>query len=326
MTRNKNKIVSTLMFSTIIALATIILPIVASPPGAKPTADPCTKAEKIIWVAESAKNFTEKLVNYVSSNETIISIIEEADLIDDFNGSVSRLNEGVTVLEEARNYLNEGDCANATKKAIQALKVFKEVFRDINKILCSANIKHREVFDGQGLIIAMEVALKRVEKLEELAENIEEKGVNVSEVLNVLNEAKQYLNIDEARVMLQQGNVSGVARMLIEANKLIAKASLMLNEKNRELIFGRIKQYLERMRERIRERLKGMNMTENEFFKYWNFTNAEEFWRERMEFSQRIKRRIEKKMFNETIADLKNFIREMHEFRFKFEERIRQRE
>lgn len=305
----------------ILSLTAVAIPL---SPNSEESSNLAEKARRILLVTDSAKNATQRLIISVKGNETATALIEEAGLMDDFEGNVTRFRDGVSILEDAHGSFNKGNYEDAISKAMEALAIFREVFRNINRILCSAKIKSHEIMDGRGLIIAMSLALNRVERLEKLAEALNEKGVDASDVMGLLNQARGKLNIDEAKRLLEQGDVSTVARNLAEANRLIAEASRMLNAKNRRLIAERVKQYLERLRARVRERLREMDVTEEEFFRGWNF-NVDEFWRMQLEALERARSRIEERRFNDILSDLRELGRKINEFRHELEFRIQQR-
>lgn len=312
--------------SVVCVLMILSLTVVAIPlsPSSEESGNLAERARRILWVTDSAKNATQRLIISVEGNETATALIEEAGLMDYFEGNVTRFEDGIAILEDAHGSLNKGNYEDAISKAMEALAIFREVFRNINRILCSAKIKNREIMDGRGLLIAMNLALNRVERLEKLAEALNEKGVDVSDVMGLLNQARGKLNIEEARKLLEQGDVLTVASNLAEANRLIAEASRMLNAKNRRLIAERVKQYLERLRARVRERLREMNVTEEEFFRGWKF-NFDEFWRMQFEALERIRSRIEERRFNDILSDLRELGRKINEFSHELEFRIQQR-
>ncbi len=288
----------------------LVIPINADQHPNNPRAE---KAEKILWIADRAKRRVEVFINLTLTNETIIVKIESAGLNETFYGNLSLFEDGTRILEEAHEYFETEDYGNATAHAMQALRIFRDVFRNINHILSQANVERGYLIDGQGLIEAMNRALARIERIENFSKSLSEKGVDVADVLEVLDEAKQYLNVIEAMELLQQGNVSAVAHRLAEANKLIAQASRMLREKTRELIADKVKRHLERIRKKIMEKLQGMNVSESVFFKHWNFTNAEEFWRKQMEIAEKIKEHVRKGKMLEIVNDLRGLGRRMRE-------------
>jgi len=283
------------------------------------------KVEKILWIANTAKRRVEILINLTLTNKTIIETINETGLYEELMGNITLFSEGVELLNNSTEYFNEGDYVNATSYAMQSIEIFHSVFRNINRILCQSNVKREELIDGQGLLEAMNRALARIERIRSLLRNFEEKGINVSEALEILNEAESCLNITRAMGLLQQGNVSEVAGMLAEANRLMKQAYQKLKEIIRETISERIEQFkekLERLRERIRERLREVNETEDEFFKHWNFTTANEFWREHLEILERV-RKHSREGINAT--GLRIIGERMREVSLELEMRLRER-
>ncbi|MCD6466280.1 hypothetical protein J7L27_07955 [Candidatus Bathyarchaeota archaeon] len=271
------------------------------------------RTEKILWIADRAKMRIEILINFTLENETVIEKIVTVGLNETLYGNLSLFDDGVKILEEAHECFEVEDYENATAYVMQALEIFRNVFRGINQILSQAEIKRGELIDGRGLLEAMNRALIRIEKIENLSKSLSEKNVNVTDILALLNEARQYLNVTEAIELLQEGNVSIVAHRLAEANKLIAQASQMLREKTRELIVEKVKRHLERIREKIMERLHKMNMTESEFFKHWNITDVSGFWKKQMEITEKIKEHIRKGEMAKIMSALRGLGKRMRE-------------
>ncbi|MEM2341883.1 MAG: hypothetical protein QXX94_03020 [Candidatus Bathyarchaeia archaeon] len=313
-----------------ILLSILALPILTSHLAASinPSLDniEAEKAEKILWIANTARRRVEILINLTIINETIIGKIKDAGLEEEWNGNLSLFNEGVELLENAASFFNEEDYLNATTYAMQAMEIFRNVFRNINRILCQANVRKEELIDGRGLLEAINRALARIEKIKNLLVSLEEKGIEVSEVLEILEEAESYLNVTEAIKLLQQGNVSAVSEgMLAQANKLITQALRKLKEKIRESVTERIEQFkrkLERLRERIRERLREMNITEDEFYQHWNFT-AKGFWGKHIEILEKVRERLREGI---NATDLKILGTRMREICLELEMRLRKHE
>lgn len=286
------------------------------------------RAEKILSLADAAKARVEALLNSVFANETVMNKIQNASLMDELQDvNATFYNVGVALLNEAHGSFDSGDYVNATSYAMQALNVFRETFREVNRILCQADVIKCELIDGQGLLVAMERALARIKRIRGLIEAFSKStGANVSAIMSILDDAEECLNVTLAMELLQQGNVSEVAHMLAEANKLIAEALRGLKEKIRERLserMERFKEKLERLRERIRERLREMNIAEHEFFKRWNSTSANEFWRKQIEILERVRERLREGI---NATELSVIGVKMREVCLELELRLRERE
>ncbi|MEM2182804.1 MAG: hypothetical protein QXH19_02470 [Candidatus Bathyarchaeia archaeon] len=281
------------------------------------------RAEKILLLADAAKLRVEALLNSVFGNETVMDKIENASLLDElWSVNATFYDVGMTLLNDAHESFKGGDYVNATSYAMEALNVFRETFKEINRILCQADIIKCELIDGQGLLVAINRALARIERIREIIEAFS----SVSDIISTLDEAEEYLNVTLAMELLQQGNVSDVARMLAEANRLIVEALRGLKVKIRERLSERIERFrenLERLRERVKERLREMNVPEYEFFKRWNFTNADEFWRKQIEILERVRERLREGI---NATELNVIGVRMREVCLELELRLRERE
>lgn len=286
------------------------------------------RAEKLLWIADAAKRKVETLINITLANETVLEMINSTGLEEAFKGNITLFNEGVELLENATNYFEAGDYEKAAINVMQALKIFRDVFRYINRILCQSNVKKGEIIDARGLLEAMNRALLRIKKIREL--------MNCSQIENetitqTLNEAEQLLNITEAINMLQQGNVTGVAHNLVEANHLIAQATWMLKDELRRKLTERIEHFKAKMvqrLEKIREKLKEKGISEKTLLKHWNFTSIDEFRGNLTRIIDQIRNRIRMKGWDimSIVGDLKYIGRQMRSLSFEFERRIREHE
>jgi len=220
------------------------------------------KAQRMLEVANRTATRIEQLIERILANETILSALENASLLDDFNETVARFEEAKGLLDEALAAIESGEYENALEIISEAMDIFREVYRTIYKMTEKHMGALRNRLIARGLIVAMQRALERVERLRSLAGEDEN-------ITSLLEEAEQYLNITVAKEMLAEGNVTGVAHNLVKANHLINKAYLLLKGKAREKIWARIRNYLrgmEKICERIKKRIefarmRGINVT-----------------------------------------------------------------
>ncbi|MCS7386892.1 MAG: hypothetical protein NDF55_09225 [archaeon GB-1867-005] len=192
-----------------------------------------------IEAAEKAERKVEHLITLLSSNETVLQIIENLGLKDQFDGNVTLFHYGVEKLVNARQLMEEGDLTNAIGNATEAFKIFRDVFKSLHKILEKAGIRKGEVIDASGLLEAMYRALDRIERLREVAfpEALEATD-------GILSKAEEYLDIETAMELLSEGRINETAHRLTEANKLIALAHSLLKRKAQELNVKRLKSYI----------------------------------------------------------------------------------
>jgi hypothetical protein len=210
------------------------------------------KAEKIVELADKAGQKVENLIALVYVNETALEMIETATLLDELVGNETLFDEGTANVTAAYAALESEDYEGATANATQALEIFREVFKSINLILYESDVQKGQILDGQGLLVAMQRALERIELLREFLPE------DATEALELLDNATSYLDVDTARLWLLDGKVSETAYNLTQANHLISEAHRYLKTQAEQGNSMRIQNYLrgmERFRGRIRENL-----------------------------------------------------------------------
>ncbi|MBS7638973.1 MAG: hypothetical protein QW804_01400 [Candidatus Bathyarchaeia archaeon] len=287
------------------------------------------RAEAMLYVADKAKVRVEALLNSILANDTLRAMIDEADLADALEMANETFNLGVDTLELAHSSYEDGNYTGAISLALEAMGYFRDAYKELSNILCKIGVLKSEVIDGWGLLIAIQCALNRIEKMREAFERIANRtGIDISNATAKLSEAEQILNITRARELLQQGNVTEVAQMLKEANNLICEAFKELKLAIREMIANRIEQFkgkLNQIREKIRERLQNKGISEDEFYRRWNFSRAEDFWRKQMEIMESIRARF-MEMGRMNATDMETISRRLREVRLELEVRLRERE
>ena len=217
---------------------------------------PEIRAERIVEIADNAGQRVQDLIDLVYVNETVLELIENATLLDELEGNLTLFDEGIANVTAAYDALENEDYGGVIANATQALRIFKEVFRSIHIILRDSEVQKGQIVDAQGLLVAMRRALERIERLRELLQE------NAEEALALLDEAENYLDLDEARVWLLEGKVSETAHNLTQANHLISEAHHYLKEQAKGWNTWRINNYLHsiyRARERMRERFRAAN-------------------------------------------------------------------
>jgi hypothetical protein len=263
------------------------------------------KAEKIVELADKAGQKVDNLIELVYVNDTALEMIENATLLDELEGNVTLFDEGTANVTAAYDALEAEDYEGAVANATQALEIFREVFKSINLILDASDVQKGQIIDGQGLLVAMQRALERIELLRELLPE------DATEALELLDNATIYLDVDTARLWLLDGNVTETAYNLTQANHLISDAHRYLKTQAEQGNLNRIRNYLrvmERIRGRIRERLElagteGIDVDDVfQSFGYENATQFEEAFQNMTENAQ------------ENMADIKNTIMEMKQF------------
>jgi tetratricopeptide (TPR) repeat protein len=244
--------VKTSKLAIVIVLATIIVMAVPVSAAMFYGQSDSARAEKIVELADRAEQKVENLIDLVYVNETALEMIENATLLDELEGNVTLFSESTANVTAAYYALEAEDYEGAVANATQALEIFREVFKSIHIILYDSDVQKGQIIDAQGLLVAMQRALERIERLGELLPE------EATEALELLDNATDYLDIDTARLWLINGNVTETAYNLTQANQLIAEAHQYLKTQAEQGNAVRMQNYLrimERVRERIRERL-----------------------------------------------------------------------
>jgi hypothetical protein len=235
------------------------------------------RAEKIVELADKAGQKVEDLIALVYVNDTVLEMIENATLLDELEGNVTLFDDGVANVTAAYDALEAEDYVGATANATQALEIFRDVFKSIHVILCNSDVQKGQIVDGQGLLVAMQRALERIERLRELLPE------DATEALELLDNATIYLDVDTARLWLLDGKVSETAYNLTQANQLISEAHQYLKAQAEQGNMIRIRNYL-RVMERVHGRLgERLELAANEgidvdaFMQSFGYQNATEF-------------------------------------------------
>jgi tetratricopeptide (TPR) repeat protein len=251
------------------------------------------RTENLVELADRAREKVESLFDLIYANESVVETITNAGLLDDLEGNQTLFDQAVTLLTEAQTALDEGDNQVASEKAIDALRMFCDVFKALNRILAEAEVQRGKLVDAQGLIEAMRRALDRIERLREVLPE------NATVALALLEKAESYLNIDEAIALLNEGNVSQVASHLAQANRLIAEANGVLRIQAKLMNAVRIRNFLrdlQKIREKLWERLelasnRGFNVTA--ILGRLGYANVEEFNQSMNDMINTAKQKIE---------------------------------
>jgi len=284
-----------------------------------------TKAERMVDIADGARDRVMDLVALVEADETAMENITDAGLDEQYYGNVSLCveagtlvggievtedGEGWTYLDAANQSLLDGEYQDAIDNAKEALTIFRDVLRSIHVILCEAGVEKEQLLDPQVLQEAIERSLDRITELRALLSEEAEIVTKLDDAENLLNEAQDLLLLDQ---------VEEAADNLREANALISQVCQYLKEVAEELNPSRVRGYLDEAycyRERFRERF-GHAWDEefdvNGFLNEHGYQNEEEFMNS---FQQMIENAQGTEDIDETIQNLNeigHMIRDMDE-------------
>jgi len=260
--------VTALKASALLALALVLSAVAIAQAHAQApawaSADEAQRAQQVVRAAECALFKVKSFVNSIMQNESVKSRLEGLGLMDDLQGNASLLEQAEALVTEAKESLAAGNYTGAMVCAVEAMRICKDVCRNVHKILELAGLEietsERPEVQAQGILVAVNRSLERIERLKALVEGL--KLPQVEEIKEKLSKAEGLLDIDEIKGLLSSGNVSEAAHGLAEANKLIGQAYGLLHSTAKERIVER----MERYRAKIRERFEGIvnNMSEEE--------------------------------------------------------------
>jgi hypothetical protein len=216
---------------------------------------------ELVKLAEGASQQVKNLIDSIFANETSLQKIENSSLLDQLSGNVTRYTQGAEKLSEAQNQLESSNYAESAALANEALGMFRESLKSINRILADSGLQNGTAVDTQGLIEAYSRALERTSQLRAILPS------NATEALGLLAQAETYLDMDTAADLLVKGNVSMAISNLSQANQLVMQVYQYLKMQAEESNAGRINSYCEMMLEKAAERFsygsqQGINATD----------------------------------------------------------------
>ena len=222
-----------------------------------------TKAERMVDIADGARDRVLELVDLIEADATAMELITGAGLDGQFYANVSLCveegttvggeetledGEGWTYLDTANQTLLAEEYEEAIDNAREALTIFRDVLRAINVILVDAGVEIEQPLDVEVIQEAIDRSLNRVKELEELISvdaPIYEKLIEANDTLTTAIELLLLDNVENAKSSLRDANV------------LISEVCQYLKEIAQELNPQRIRDYCEgayQYRERFRER------------------------------------------------------------------------
>jgi hypothetical protein len=248
-----------------------------------------TKAERMVDIADEARDIVMNLADRIEANATAMQLIIDSELDDQFYGNVSVCveagttvggetvtedGEGWTYLNAANQSLLPGEYEDAITNAREALAIFRDSLRSIHVILLEAGIETGQLLDSQVIQEAINRSLDRITELRALLSDDAEITSKLDDAETLLNEATSMLELDET---------ADAAANLRDANVLISQVCQYLKNVAEELNPARIRGYLDeayQYKERFREKF-GRAWNEeidvDKFLQALGYQNEEEF-------------------------------------------------
>jgi len=221
------------------------------------------RAENLVVLADKTKEQVQSFIDLICANVTVLDLIEGAGFMDELERNITLFSQGIDKLTNAHEMLSASNYQDAVAKATEAFHAFKQVFVALYVILDKSGVQKGEIIDAQGLLEAMRRTLEKIDKLRQL--NLTE------EAKEILNNATIFLNIETARILLMEGNVSEIVGNLTQAKNMIKEVYKLLADcaRERNTMRNRVQNFLRGLNnamERIRQRLQlaekqGFNVT-----------------------------------------------------------------
>ncbi|OYT44920.1 hypothetical protein B6U84_03185 [Candidatus Bathyarchaeota archaeon ex4484_40] len=196
------------------------------------------RVQVMLRIAERTADRIGGFIEKIRRNDVLLKSLEKADLLDDFNGNASAFEEAKDLLDKAKALIEKGNYTLAMVKVKEALTAFRGAYGTMHRIIgeLTAVENQRKV---EGLIVAVNRTLERLEEVERLA------GEADGETSDIIQQARELLNLTEIRALIKAGNVSEAAHRLAEAGRLTAKAFKALKAKAEERLAQRTERFLE---------------------------------------------------------------------------------
>lgn len=212
------------------------------------------RVEKYVEIAEKAGEKAENLLNLIQSNPNISSELDLTEVEEN-------LANGQEALTNAKDALRQGDLEDAFANAMEAFQIFRNIFKTLHSMLRKAGYDVGDILNAPGLIVAMNRALQRIERLREIMPE------DSDNIIELLDDAENLLNIELAKELLQQGKVNETAHRLAEANKRIAQIHRLLKNKAKELNSKRITGFIHKIENFYKKLERQVNKLKDETLK-----------------------------------------------------------
>ena len=279
--------------------------------SAAPSSPEAKRAESMLKVAYKSRDRVEALVNGVKGNATLMKLISDAGLMGAFNGNLTLLKNGESLLDKANETYSAGNYAAALNYTLQALDIFRDVFKNIHVIVGKAGgfLERESVIVAEGLIVAANRTLERIKRIRELGEVPED-------AIKKLSEAENLLNIAEIRSLLAKGNVSEVAHRIADAEKLVAEAFKMIKSKAEEKCAERVDKFIAKVNEtfdKIVEKAKSLGVNASEVLKMFGFKSLSEIQEMKINLIGKVKNFIKLGKIIQAIKEIDDAIKKIRD-------------
>lgn len=206
--------------------------------------------EKIVDITEKAAQQVDDLIVSINSDEEALEKIETADLLEQLQNNITLHEEGLTKLDSAKEALTNNQNTIAIDSAIDAQRIFREVYSSINIIMQTSGIeKPHLLLDCLELQDAITRELNRIDSLRELLETDAPQ-----EIVALLDEAQELLK--QANDLLLEEKLAEAKTLFNEAKADIIHVYQYLKTIAESSNAWRLTDYCQQLQERARERFR----------------------------------------------------------------------
>ena len=207
-------------------------------------------AEKMVTLAKKAAQQVQNLIDLLDADDGALDQIDGVGLTENYKANVSLYEtDGLENLAAAQAALTDFEYQTAADRAVDALTIFREVYRSINVIMKDGDLQRDELIENQGLLEAVTRELQRINWLREILPDDAPDNI-----VGLLNEAEELFNT--AKEDLLSGRVDKARSEFMEAKEMITEFYHYLKAEAEESNEWRLSGYCAGLQERIRERFR----------------------------------------------------------------------
>lgn len=259
-----------------------------------------TLTEQLIEVANNSRLQVEKEIQRL--NETGLEILGKA---------LEHYEEGLEALNESLEELGKGEFDDAIEEAMEALRSFKKALLLLS--VKAPKVRGEEEAERiRGLEVAIERAYEFLERVEELAEDLMEREYDVSDIEGNLTEA--YENLENATMLVEEGEVDGAARELGEAREILGRTWAQLHTLMSSVRMNRVERFMNHTQIRIEALKRRLEALRDRI--------PEEDVEECLEALQNVEKRLRRIRGHITFGELEEALEELEETSEDIEEAL----
>jgi hypothetical protein len=116
---------------------------------------------QVVGLAERAGQRVQNLIDLINADDDAQTKIDVAGLTEEFEANVTLYEtDGLQNLADAKEALSNSEYDVASNYAVEALRVFRNVYSSINVIMNAAGLQRNDLTENQGLLRAITANFK----------------------------------------------------------------------------------------------------------------------------------------------------------------------